>query len=270
MSTLRSDSPLQFVRGVGPRRAEAFATLGLQTVGDLLEHYPFRYEEMIGDVEIADLQPGTIATVRGEVQHLRRNFPNFSAEISDGSGECRLRWFNQPYGGKSLRIGATVIATGKVQVFNDELELVQPSVQVFESDAQLREARPGSRRFGVYAGNASIKSVSIRRAVQNVLDAPQLPVDEFVPPALLKKHNLPRRDEAVRQMHAPDDDAALENARRRLAYEEFLVLETALALRRRRLLSGQTGRQLRVTAEIDERIRSRFPFKLTAAQDKVI
>lgn len=270
MSMLRHDSPLQYVRGVGPRRADAFATLGLRTVGELLEHFPFRYEEQIGDVEIAELQPGMIATVRGEVQRLRRNYPNFSAEISDGSGECRLRWFNQPYGGKGLRIGATVIATGKVQVFNDELELVQPSVQVFESDAQLREARPGSRRFGVYAGNANIKSASIRRAVQNVLDAPQLPVDEFLPAGLLRKHKLPRREEAIRQMHTPDDDESLEMARRRLAYEEFFVMETALALRRRKMLSVQSGVRLHVTAEIDGRIRARFPFALTASQDKVI
>jgi ATP-dependent DNA helicase RecG len=270
MNMLRNDSPLQYVRGVGPRRADAFRTLGLRTVGELLEHFPFRYEEQLGDVEIAELEPGMIATVRGEVQHLRRNYPNFSAEISDGSGDCRLRWFNQPFGGKGLRIGATVIATGKVQIFNDELELVQPSVQVFESDAQLRDARPGSRRFGVYAGNANIKSVSIRRAVQNVLDAPQLPVDEFLPAALLRKHKLPRRDEAVRQMHTPDDDTALESARQRLAYEEFLVMETALALRRRKSLSMQAGVRLHVTAEIDGRIRARFPFELTTSQEKVI
>ncbi|MBI5865737.1 MAG: ATP-dependent DNA helicase RecG [Planctomycetes bacterium] len=270
MQTPNSDNPLQYVRGVGPRKAEAFASLGLHTVGQLLEYFPFRYETHLGDVEIADLQPGMNATIRGEVLHLHRSGPHMSAEISDGSGECMLRWFNQPYAGRGLRIGATVVATGKVEVFHNDLQIVQPSLRVFESDAELRAPQPGERQYGVYSGNAAIKSNTIRRVVLNLLDAPQLPVAEFLPARLLSAHRMPPREQAIRQMHAPDNDKSLESARRRLAYEEFFLLETAMAIRRRKLLSVQVGIRLHATKEIDARIRARFPFPLTAAQDKVI
>src|SRR5262245_14834916 len=110
MQALRADSPLQYIRGVGPRLAEAFATLGLNTVGDLLEYFPFRYEQEFGEIEIADLRPGMTATIRGEVTHARRDYPNYRCMIEDGTGDCTLRWFNQPYSGRGLAIGATVIA----------------------------------------------------------------------------------------------------------------------------------------------------------------
>ncbi len=270
MSSLDAETPLQFLRGVGPRKAAALETLNLRTVADLLEYFPFRYELQLGDVEIADLRPGVVATVRGEVTHLKRRHPHLTAEICDGSGECVLRWFNQPYSGQGLRIGATVIATGKVQMFNDGLELVQPNVQVFETDAALRAAQPGMRRFGVYSGNAEVKSNTIRRLIETALAHPEIPVREFLPPPLLKKHGFPRRDVAVRQMHMPDDEKTQELARKRLAYEEFLLLEAALALRRRKLLSLQEGIRLKMSPEIDRRIRARYPFSLTAAQDKTI
>ena len=87
MAALRSDSPIQFVKGVGPARAEWFAGLGLGTVGDLLEYYPFRYESEAGLVDIADLQPGMTATVQGEVQRVRGRRPGLRAEIYDEIGD---------------------------------------------------------------------------------------------------------------------------------------------------------------------------------------
>jgi ATP-dependent DNA helicase RecG len=95
-----------------------------------------------------------------------------------------------------------------------------------------------------------------------------LPVEEILPAKLSGKHNLPTREAAIRQMHSPTCEKELERARRRLAYEEFFLMELAMALRRYKLVSLQTGRKLHVTPEIDRRIRARFPFTLTGAQDK--
>lgn len=270
MSTLRSDSPIQYVKGVGPRRAEWLATLGIHTVGDLLEYFPFRHDVDTGEVEIADLTPGANVTIRGEVLSVGGRRPALRCEISDGTGACVLRWFNEPYGRRGLFRGATVVASGRVQVYNDRLELVQPRVQVFERDAVLMSRRRGRRQLGVYRGNATAKSPLIRRAVQQVLAHGRLPVEEVIPPTLVKKHNLPPREHAIRQMHGPDSEAELQRARARLAYEEFLVMELALALRRRKRLALQTGQKLSVTKEINARIRTRFPFKLTAAQDDAL
>jgi len=270
MPALRSDSPIQYVKGVGPRWAERFATLGVHTVGDLLEYYPFRYEVEHGEIEIADLRPGMTATVRGEVIRVRSRWRGLKAEIYDGTEFCMLRWFNQRYAAPGLQEGALVVATGKVQEFNDRLELIQPRVQVFPPDAVLMSPTKGSQQVGVYRSNAQINSPTIRRAVQNVLAQGRLPVEEILPPAFCEKHNLPMREAAVRQTHRPSSDKELERARKRLAYEEFFLMELAMALRRYELVSLQTGRKLHVTPEIDRRIRARFPFPLTDAQNKVI
>jgi ATP-dependent DNA helicase RecG len=270
MTTLRSDSPIQYVKGVGPQRAEWLASLGIQTVGDLLEYFPFRHECESGEVDIADLVPGTNVTVRGEVVSVGGRRPTVRCEIDDGTGTCVLRWFHVPFGGLHLFRGATVVASGRVEVYGDLAELVQPRLQVFDRDAVLMTQPRGPRRVGVYRGNAQAKSPLIRRIVQSVLTQAHLPVDETLPAALLRKHSFPTREQAVRQMHSPTTDAELERARRRLAYEELLLMELALALRRRKRLALQTGQKLYGTPEIDQRIRARFPFALTGSQEQVV
>ena len=271
MPTFRNDSPLQYVKGIGPVKARYFAEAGLQTVGDLLEYYPFRYEIEGDEVEIADLEPRTNATVRGTVVRLRGGHrSSFTAEIDDGTETCLLRWFHRPYTAHQLYVGVTLLASGKVQEYNDRLEIVQPRVQVFPPDTVVFPERRGSRRVGVYRGSAQLKSSLIRRAVLNVLAQPHLPIDEFLPTALLHKHKFPERATAVREMHTPKSDADLQRARGRLVYEEFLLLELAMAIRRHRTVMLQTGQKLHVTPEVDRRIRARFPFKLTASQNAVV
>ncbi|MFH1746472.1 MAG: ATP-dependent DNA helicase RecG [Planctomycetota bacterium] len=271
MAALRDDSPVQYIRGIGPARARWFDEAGLRTVGDLLYYFPFRHEVDSGEIEIADLRPGMKATIRGEVSQVRgRRGPSFTAKIYDGTETCVLRWFRQPFSARQLYPGALVIASGSVQHYNDRLEMVQPRVQVYPPDAVVFPQNRGTRRVGIYRGAGRLKSEQIRRAVQVVLEQPHLPVEEFLPEDLLRKYDLPDRPSAVRQMHVPKDDAELQRARQRLAYEEFLLLELAMAIRRRKTIMLQKGQKLHVTPEVDKRIRARFPFKLTASQNEVI
>jgi ATP-dependent DNA helicase RecG len=270
MVALRSDSPIQYVKGIGPTRAEWFATLGIRTVGDLLEYFPFRHESDRGEVAIEDLVPGANVTIRGEVVEIGGRRPALRCEIDDGTGTCVLRWFDQRFGGRGLFRGATVVATGRVQLYDGLPELVHPRVQVFEPGAVLLSQPAGPQRVGVYRGNETIKSPLIRRALLTVLSQSHLPVDEALPPRLLAKHKLPSREQAIRHMHCPTSDAELARARTRLAYEEFLLMELAMALRRRKRLALLAGQKLHVTPEIEKRIRARFPFTLTASQDEAV
>ncbi len=271
MGSLRLDSPLQYLKGIGPARAQWFADAGLTTVGQLLEYYPFRYESEAGDVAIADLRPGMNATVRGTVVRLRgAGRATRVAEIDDGTDQCVLRWFQPRYLPRGLAIGAAVIAAGTAQEYAGRLEIVHPRVQVFASDALTLRQDSGARQVGVYRGNAQLKPALIRRAVHTVLAEPRLPVEEPLPPALLRKHNLPSRAAAIRELHLPTNPAELTRARKRLVYEEFLLLQAGLALRRYRTLSSAAGQRLHVTPEIDRRIRARFPFPMTAGQDRAV
>ena len=268
--SFNSDSPVQYVKGVGPRLAQHFAVLGIETIGDLLGYFPFRHEIEQGEVDIADLQPGVTATVRGEVTRVRGRWQSLRVEIYDGTESCTLRWFNQQHVGPGLHQGALVIATGKVQEFNDRMEIIQPRLQIFPPNTILASSHKGSQRVGIYRGNLQIKSNTIRRVVHAVLSHGHLPVEDILPPELCKRHDLPGRAAAIREMHLPTGERQLERARRRLAFEEFFLMELAMALRRYKQVSLQHGRKLHVTPEIDRRIRARFPFTLTSAQDKTV
>ena len=272
MYLLRPDSPVQYLKGVGPQRAAWFEQAGIKSITDLIEYFPFRYEFDTGLVDIADLQPRTTATVRGTVlyTHGRGPYGSYTAEIDDGTQTCTLRWFQSKYVPRGLCVGASVIASGDVQEFNDRLEIVQPRVQVFPPNTPVEVPRRGARMVGVYRAAGKLTSRVVQRAVEAALSAPQLPVEEFLPADLLKKHNFPARGEAIRQMHSPRGDEQLRRARERLAYEEFLLLELAMALRRQRTVVLQPGQKLHVTPEIDRRIRARFPFELTSSQNEVV
>ena len=270
MSLLRPDSPVQYAKGVGPRMAERLASLYIHTVGDLLEYFPFRYEQELGEVEIANLEAGQTATVRGEVVRVNNRWNSLKVEIYDGTESCTLHWFNAHHAVHGLHAGALVVATGKVQEYNDRLELIQPRVEVFPPDAVLMSPSGESRRVGVYRGNAQVKPGTVRRLIQNVLRNQRIDMADPLPPALVKHHKWPKRLDAIRHMHEPENEEQLENARRRMAYEEFFFMELAMAIRRRKLVALQRARKLHVTPAVDQRIRARFPFALTAAQDKVI
>ena len=271
MAVLRGDSPIQYVKGVGPAIAGRFASIDIHTVADLLAYYPFRYEQDQGETEIADLRPGVTATVQGQIVDIGGRYPGLAVRIDDGSGDCLLRWFNRQHGPRGLGMGATVVATGKVKEYNYDLEMIQPSVRVFEPDAVLLS--PDAERgklVGVYRATADIKPLTIRRTVQTILATGRLPIDEILPVGVLKKRALPDKADAVHQMHQPKDEDAAEAARRRLAYEEFFVLELAMALRRYKTAALRKAYKVFVTSEVDRRVRARFPFQLTAAQDKAI
>ncbi len=270
MRELEADSPIQYLRGVGPARAGWFAQVNLHTVGDLLEHLPFRYESEQGEIEIADLAPDMVATIRGEVRRVRGRWPTFSAEVTDGTGMCWLRWFNQRYRGQGIYVGAFVVATGKAQEYRDRLEIVHPRVQVFASDKDLPPTQSGPKQIGVYRGTERLTSAVIRKAVLTLLEQPRLPVAEVLPSALRIKRSLPTRADALREVHLPGSVEAHARAHARLAYEELLLMELAVALRRQHLLGRHRGHKLALTPEIDQRIRARFPFALTEAQDRAL
>lgn len=270
MAALRGDTPIQYVRGVGPRRAEAFARLGLKTVSDLLEYLPFRYERVSSGKQIALVRDGDRATIGGEVTDIDIRPGRCLIQIYDGSATCELVWFNPDARPRGVVRGCIIEATGEVHESDYGLQMVQPRVVVHGPDAAPRKGEPLDRMVGVYRGSPQLKSPAIQHAVQNVLAEPALPVEEALPTELLRRRRLLTRADALRAMHMPRSQRAVDEARRRLAYEELLLLELAMALRRRKALATHQGAKLHLTPEIDQRIRARFPFSLTAAQDDAI
>ncbi|MFQ5496010.1 MAG: ATP-dependent DNA helicase RecG, partial [Phycisphaerae bacterium] len=271
--TLETD--VQFVKGVGPPRAHAFARLGLNTVGDLIEYFPVRHELLPQSVPIDSLRYGAVATIVGELRSVSvRGFDSrqrVTATVVDGTGRCRARWFNSPFLVDRLHGGDVVRLTGKVDVderanvallTNPKLTRIDEGDDAFAGDVD--------RYLPVYPASGRLPSKLIARVIGHVLPEAVDQVVDWLPEALRRRHRFPRRGDAILRYHCPTSPEDVQAARRRLAYDELLLCQVAVQLGRRRLSVGYRARPVVTTEAIDARIRRRFPFTLTEGQDRAL
>ena len=263
--------PVQFIQGVGPRRAKLLERLGIRTVDDLLHHLPVRYYDRRELTPLRALRRETAATVQGIVTDIRsyetarRRLPVLEVTIEDGEGRAVLVWFRQPFREKEFRIGDTVIASGKVQAGRPHV-----TVEEFEIIGEGREPLHAAGLVPSYAATEGLSRRQIRSLVREALEGAGPLAPEVIPKELLGRRGLPGIRQALHQVHAPGTPEEAEAGRKRFAYEEFFRLQAELALRRRALRRDTEGRRLVVSDALDFRIRTLFPFKLTGAQDRAI
>ena len=270
---LALDEPVQFVRGVGSVRAKEFAGLGVEAVSDLIEYFPVRHALLPKSIPIGSLELAAIATIVGELRGVstRGSFSkqSVSAEVVDGTGRCRVRWFNSPHLIDKLRHGQTVRLTGKVDVFREMASLTNPQLTLIEDHADPF-ADDRDRYEPVYRGTGSLSSKHIARVMTFALEQVGESIIDFVPQAVRARRSLPPRRTAILRMHQPTSPKDVPVARRRLAYDELLLCQLAVQLSRRRLQTGPRAKPIVTSEAVDRRIRSRFPFTLTAGQDHAV
>ncbi len=267
------DSDVQFVRGVGPGRAVAFNGLGVHTVRDLIEYFPFRHELRPKSSPIGALELGVVATVVGGLERVRTQGSfarqKVTGKVVDGTGRCRVCWFNSPYLNDKLHNGQVVRITGKVDVYNDRASFTNPQLRLIdEEEDPFAEDR--DCYVPVYSGTASLPSRQIAKVIGQVLDDAAQKVVDFVPEGTRTRRALPPRRTAILRYHRPTAPNDVAVARRRLAYDEFLLCQLAVQMSRRRLAVGPKARPIVTTDTIDRRIRRRFPFELTDGQNKAV
>jgi len=271
MARIGLDSPVRFLRGVGPARAECLARLGIQTVEDLLEYVPVRIDHQPAAGAIAQLCEDDVATVIGELVELQPRWgrvrPSLLGVVRDDTGECYVRWFNARFLLGKLQTGQRLRLYGKVSNHQGTPQLVNPRMEWLNDD----EPGVADQRYQpVYAATAELSSRQIARLVDSALAAALDQVEEWAPTQARPEQPTPTRRWAIRQMHRPDDDAQFERARRRLAFDELLMIQLAVALRRRRINESARAQPIHVNEKLDARIRARLPFSLTAAQQRVV
>jgi len=262
---------VQYVKGVGPKRAELLRRLGIRTVADLLYLLPRDYEDRSVVVPIARLRLGQRATIRARVVSVHRfRSPRGRAMaevlVEDDTGRLRCIWFNTRYfREEDFPPGREMFLTGKVSFYR-EPRMVSPQHEL----ADEGEALFGPRILPVYPLTENLRQNSMRLIVRAALAEYGDLVEEIFDPDLLEKRGLPPVPEAIRAVHYPETPTEAERGRRRLAYEELFLLELGMALRRRGIRREEGGFAFRITPEIDRRIRRRFPFTLTRAQERVV
>lgn len=269
---LRTSS--RYVKGVGPAKQKLLARLGIETIEDLVMHFPRAYLDRSGVVPISAATPGTTATVRGEVVAVtsRRIGPRRSmltVAIDDGTGVLRLVFFNQPYLENAFRPGTGVIAGGPVRLYRTEKQIAAPDWERTEEEPEEDLIHAG-RIVPVYPLTAGISQRVMRRIVREALDRGAGLIGENLPARLIEDLGFPGRAEAIRRMHYPDDMASRREAARRMKFEEVFFLHLLIHERRMKIRSGVSRPDVRPPHTLAERYIAGLPFALTGAQRRVI
>ncbi len=272
MADLQLDTPVRFIRGVGPRRAQQLAGLGIETVEDLLTYYPRRFDlrrraQPIGTLEDGQENATAAGTVTAASFQRWGRRPYFSAEIEDGSGALAVKWFNGGYLQNRIKPGLVIAVSGKLVAYHGNLQMVNPVFQEIEKDAGADLDR--DQMVPVYPAGCGLTSRIIGKIVREALPSCRRLLKRWFDRAYLAARDLMDLPAAVEAMHHPEDREQWRRARRRLAYNECLVLQVGMALTRSVRRAGQSY-PLKTGLEVDRRIRARFPFALTAAQDRAV
>ncbi|TVQ59235.1 MAG: ATP-dependent DNA helicase RecG [Phycisphaerales bacterium] len=264
-------TPIERVPGVTARRAPAFRALGIEHVAGLLQHLPHRHEFEAEETSMAGLQPDAVVSARGEVTATRvviHGKKRFEAVLSDDTGRLDLVWFNALYMRDKIMPGVRLRVQGKARRRGPGLQIANPRYEIIDDESEP-EAR-AARLRPVYPASEEAPSKAIERAVDAVLDRALPHVEDHLSDDYRRERSLPSLRDAYRMMHRPESEDEVAQARRRLAYDEFLLLQLGVQMKRAHLRKTQRAPALRWSEEIDAHIRERFPFALTPAQDEVV
>ena len=263
--------PINALEGIGPTKATALRKLGINTAGDLLDYFPNRYELQLSERPIAELVEGVINTARGEVtavDYIAYPRKRFELTLADDSGSMGAVWFNGAYLRTKLHPGMTLALTGKIGFFRHLPQMSNPKWRIIESDDV--PALGQSIFKPVYPASADLVSDRIARLIADNLEPLLAGVEEWFEPAFIAQRQLLPRQQAYRWVHAPASDREAAAARRRLIYDELMLMQLGLAVGRR-LRDGRVSAPiLRLDKTLDERIRGRFPFTLTETQLRAV
>jgi ATP-dependent DNA helicase RecG len=267
------EKPAQFVRGVGPQRAKLLAGLGIETLGDLVEYFPFRYEDQSRPQPIDSLVFDQPATVIGTIESFRCQGgfrrPTIQARINDSTDILQVTWFNAAYMRDRLTRGQMVRLFGTVTEYQERPQMVNPKVEWLDPDTDL-STLDTQRIVPVYGVTKGLSTGQMTRLMKTALREALPAIHDPLPESIRIHKGFPTRREAVQWMHFPPSMEKQQAARQRLAYEELYLMQLAVSLIRRWRNEHARSIALSNSQRIDRRIRRRFPFELTAAQNRVI
>lgn len=268
------DTEIQFLPGVGPKRASLLAReLGVSTIGDLVRIYPFRHIDRSTVTPIAEVVPdAAMIQVKGEVVSVETPPKRLKVTVRDASGEMDLVFFKGlKYTAERLVPGAVFTFFGKPSVFNGRLNMVHPEIDAVQADAAV--GKPVI--LGVYPSTEKLKNAGITGKVMNKLMANALRMvlpetEETLPDYVLKENGLMGLALALRNVHFPTDAEALRRARYRLKFEELFLLQLSLLKQKFIRSRGENGIKMPLVGEDFNLCYNALPYQLTGAQKRVI
>ena len=269
VASIGLDAPVDRLRGVNAAYRRRLERLGVRTIGDLLYLFPRRYDDFSNLKTINRLQYGEEVTIVGTVWEAKNRITRSGVHITtaifaDGTGTIQATWFNRPYLTRQLRPGRKIVLSGKVDEYLGRLTFRAPEWEPLE-----RSLVHTARLVPVYPLTEGISARWLRKLMKRVVDGWVQQVEEYLPEHVRQRENLMTIQEALRQIHFPDSWERLREARRRLCFDEFLLIQLGV-LRQRRVWKQETGHPLEVDPQLVRELAARLPFQLTKAQQRVL
>ena len=267
------ETPVRYFKGVGPKRSELLSGMGIKTAFDLLYYLPARYEDRSVFTRIKDLKAGEYQTVRGKVVTTGSRVAKsggrvFHLAITDDTAFIQATWFNQPYLADYLKPGTEVVLYGKVERY-DRLQIVQPEYEIVKEGAA--ESINMGRIVPIYSLTKDITHKYLRTLTHEAVMKYSKSLCETLPAYIVARDKLVDIKFAVYNIHYPSSFGSLEKAYRRIVFDEFFILQLALALKKKALASVSGGGLChRPAGELTGGFTKSLPFELTIGQKKAI
>ncbi|MBI4990651.1 ATP-dependent DNA helicase RecG [Candidatus Gottesmanbacteria bacterium] len=296
---LELDTPVANLLMVGPVYAMRLKKLGIETVGDLLYHLPFRFEDYSIVSKINLLQPGEKVTVLGKIQSFENIYTKHGKKLqkavfADETGNIEIIWYNQPFLKNILKEGADITVCGEVKWFGHKLifespeyEIIKPAPAFVHNDpgSSSRSNDPGSfipnpqptlvhtgRLVPIYPETAGLSSKWLRSRIYSILYkfSPNIPED--LPVFLLQQHKLISKKDAIYRVHFPKSQKDIDEGKKRLSFDELLILQLMAKIRQKKWQDIKVGHRLLILPYLPKikGFMEKLPFELTLGQQKAV
>ena len=267
-------TPIEQVPNIGKSYAMRLHRLKITTIEDLVHHYPSRYENLGKPAQISEISLGGLKSATGKVWEIRNVRTRFGknltlATVNDGSASIEVVWFNQPFLTKVIKTGSEVSLAGRVDLFSHRASFINPEYELIDSKTG-GESLHTRGLVPVYPETAGVSSKWLRSKIINLLPNVLPKIEDPLPGGTLKSHSLVPKKQALWQIHFPTDENQVEEAKKRLSFEELLISQLMALERKRAWEKNQKGLRMNIPQEKTLSLIDSFPFSLTEAQRKVI
>ena len=279
----RLQTPIQYVKGVGPKLAKLLEKKDIRTVEDGLYFLPRAYEDRRHLKKISELRAGKKETGFGEIMLSGMAFFQggkkkvFEVLVGDGSGMITLKWFhgNERYLLERFKKGRKMIFSGEVRWFNYQKEIHHPDVEIVEGDIE-EDYLNFKRIVPIYSETEGLYQRTLRRLMKNIIDGYADELASPIPAEIVERQDLIGFAEAFRRVHFPPDGESIEklnlqrsDGHRRIIFDEFFFLELGLALKKRGI-ALDAGISFKTDGVLSQKLLQRLSFQLTAAQVRTL
>ncbi|MDD4980905.1 MAG: ATP-dependent DNA helicase RecG [Candidatus Omnitrophica bacterium] len=268
------NASIQYLKGIGPKRAKVFSGAGINTIEDLLYYFPRRYEDRTNFISISKLQEGSTYTIKAEVlakgerhSYRRRGFGITEVAVGDATGKIFCVWFNRPYLNEYFKVGQTLVLYGKIEKYDARLQMNSPEFEIVSAgpDKSLNIGRI----VPIYSLPQRLTQRSLRQLIKYALDEYLPKINDTLPYDIRSRNNLLNLAKALLNIHFPESPEMQKEAYNRLSFEEFFLFQLPLALRKLKK-KEKPGIAHQVDGEPARIFMENLPFSLTSSQQRVV